>query len=499
MRSKYFLGLLVTGAALGALVGGCGGDVDGTGGSGGEGGTPATSSSKASTGTTNPGTGGTGGVGECPGDMDGNCDFDTAETIDTMDEIEADLEPVDADEDFYVLDGKEGQALLIYTAAKPPTDPFSKEFADLVITVYDEDMKQLAENDDPTPRISNDSEIYTILPKAGKYFIRVEECNTWAKQNGLPDTSCSAAGDISETKYTIGILELDPALSSIVIEDKAMDIADPAAALAMEYQPGMMAGTYLFATNGGWFTDAADKDYYSFTLPGNYMIAADERLIGYFNVLPGGTAGNGSTAPTGIVTIIDQTTMEVVAQIDGSSSDDLSPPLVSGMPYLLEVDAKAGGDFMTNPFYFVIHYGGGSNPVEEEITMMIPNDVALNAQPLMKAMTQDSFFIEGNVVVALADVDYFKMTVPPGNTLASVACGAQRSGSGLRQLKASLLKDDMMQTQLKTGTEAADKDLLLQDVAVTAGDSLLLKVEAAAQDMTVTSSFYRCGIHFSTP
>lgn len=491
MRSKYFLGVLVTGAALAAVSAGCGDDETSTTGGGGDGGTPTTSSTTTSSTTGPGGTGGTGGMGACAGDKDGNCDFDTADTIELTNEgVEGDLEPVDGDEDFYEFDGKEGQALFIYTEAKPQNMPFDPGYADLVITLYDENKQQLAENDDPTPRVSNDSEIYTILPKTGKYFVRVEECNVWAQQNNLPDTSCAPAGDIDTTDYTISILELDPALPSIVIEDKAMDIADAASAVPIEYQPGMAAGTYIISTNAGYFTDAMDKDYYSFALPGDIMLAADERLIGYFNVLPNGTAGTGSTADVGLVSIVNATTMETVAQIDGSTSDDLSPPLDKGQDYLLVVEAKAGGDFATNPFYFTLHYGGGSNPVETE-----PNDTSLVAGALTQAMGQTSYFIEGNVVVALMDADWFSMTVPAMTNTMSAVCGAQRSGSGLRQFKMGLYKDPMGMP-LKSGTETPSMDLILDDTAVTAGDTIYLKVEAATQDANVTSSFYRCGVHF---
>ena len=184
-----------------------------------------------------------------------------------------------------------------------------------------------------------------------------------------------------------------------------------------------------------------------------------------------------------------------VAKIDGSLSDDMSPPLQADKDYLLFVDApKMGGDFAGNPFYFVLHNGGGSNPVEKE-KVPLANDMTAMAEVLTVAMGTQSFFVEGDVTLAGTDVDFFSMTVPAGMTKANMICGAQRSGSGLRGLKMSLIGMDGM-TVIKTGVETADKDLLFQDLNVTAGEKVYLKVEAGMQDPAVTSTFYRCGVHF---
>jgi hypothetical protein len=79
----------------------------------------------------------------------------------------------------------------------------------------------------------------------------------------------------------------------------------------------------------------------------------------------------------------------------------------------------------------------------------------------------------------------------------SVACGGQRSGSGVRGLKAELLNEAEAAIPGGSSTETATDDLLIQNVAVPAGDTLLhLRVSAASQATDVTSDFYRCGIHF---
>jgi hypothetical protein len=84
-------------------------------------------------------------------------------------------------------------------------------------------------------------------------------------------------------------------------------------------------------------------------------------------------------------------------------------------------------------------------------------------------------------------------------TTFSVSCGGQRSGSGLRGLKASVLKgSDGTAIAGATATESELNDLLLQNAAVPANETaLVVKIEAASQAATVTSTFYRCGFHFN--
>ncbi|MCK6593462.1 MAG: hypothetical protein L6Q76_38375, partial [Polyangiaceae bacterium] len=112
-------------------------------------------------------------------------------------------------------------------------------------------------------------------------------------------------------------------------------------------------------------------------------------------------------------------------------------------------------------------------------------------------MNTQSYFVEGDLTGAPVDVDYFEVAVPAGMNVVSVACGAKRSGSGLENFKATVLGADGMMS-VGTGTEAANMDLFLQNLAVPAGAmKLYLKLEAGSQNAMVTSSFYRCGVHFN--
>ena len=63
--------------------------------------------------------------------------------------IEGQINPKN-DYDYYKFTGTAEQALSILTEAKPNDDPYATGYADLVITLYDENEVRIAENDDPS-------------------------------------------------------------------------------------------------------------------------------------------------------------------------------------------------------------------------------------------------------------------------------------------------------------------------------------------------------------
>ena len=126
------------------------------------------------------------------------------------------------------------------------------------------------------------------------------------------------------------------------------------------------------------------------------------------------------------------------------------------------------------------------------------NNEPAGAEALTVSANSDgssSYFIEGNLGVD--DVDIFKFDVPASmKDRISVACGAQRSGSGLRGFKAELLDDVGAAIAGGMGTETAQADLLIQNVPVPDVALLHVKLTAASQAADVTGDFYRCGLHF---
>lgn len=177
-----------------------------------------------------------------------------------------------------------------------------------------------------------------------------------------------------------------------------------------------------------------------------------------------------------------------------------------GHKYFLSV-THPGGAAGSNDFYYLDHYTLTGNPVEAAETVMGTytsiNDTSDKATKVTAPAGQTtSAFFEGDIDVD-ADVDWYAITVPTGltNNTVSLSCGAQRSGSGVRDFTMSLFKDDgttLVDPTKGTLTETASTDAFIQALSVPSGATkLLVKVEAkSAGDTTVTSRFYRCGVNF---
>jgi hypothetical protein len=495
MKSKHFFKWMIAGASFAALAAACGDDSatdpPGTGGAGGttSSTTTATGMTTTTTTTTTTGPGGAGGAGGVPDD--GNNSFDTAEEL-TIDAggVMADLDPLDTDRDFFVFEGTAGQVISVATDAKPSDDPSAADSPDLVITLYNEAEEQIAQNDDTVSGLIQDSLLYTILPATGKYFVRVEEfCASDLATQACPDDYYAA---ITDKTYLVGVGSIDAADNGNVRNEEGL-------ITPMEYEPTGTPGSYFSSLVYGDFVDAADSDVYSFNLPDDIVVA--ERTLGHAELQIAGVDGNGSTTSPGIVQFINATTLEVVAEVDAGFGGELSPPLNPLIDYQLVVTHPGGAEPVgPTAFYFLLHRAGDSNPVEAEIGTGL-NDSVATSEDLIAS--EQSYFTEGDLIPAgpldIADQDYFSVDVPPGMTKFSISCGGQRSGSGLRGLKASVLKgSDGAAVPMATATETEVADLLLQNSAVPAGEtSLVVKIEAASQAATVTSTFYRCGFHFN--
>ncbi|AKT41687.1 PPC domain-containing protein [Chondromyces crocatus] len=493
MRSTFFLGLLTAGL-IAAVAPGCsdGGD-DNTGGNGGAGG--GTGGSGAGTNT-----GGAGGTG---GSSDNNNSFEEAQEIAIDgDVVTAELDPVDSDVDYYRFNGTKGQAISILTAAKPslPGDPFDPAYPDLVITLFNANQEQIAENDDPLVRNTNDPHLMTILPDDGVYYIRVTECNAWFSLNGATP-ACSPTSEIINFEYRLLVTEMDPSLESVVQDTEPNN--DTATANPLEYALTDSGDAYYITQVYGTFSDDMDVDVYSFSLPADPPIT-EGRLTGSFEVYPHGPTENGSTTPIGEFTIVNSNG-DVIAQIDASLGGELSPPLDPGVEYFLYVK-HPGSPAGSNDFYFINHVRGGSNPVE---TKEADNNAPLTPEELTGVANRSggqSFFVDGTLDDGNPqDVDYFSIAVPQegidNGWRLSVACGAQRLGSGVRGLKVEVLNGNGAGLGASyTRTEAADTDLLISNQALpatVAAGKLLVRVSADVGDGTVLSRFYRCGVHLS--
>ena len=76
-------------------------------------------------------------------------------------------------------------------------------------------------------------------------------------------------------------------------------------------------------------------------------------------------------------------------------------------------------------------------------------------------------------------------------------CGSRRGGSGLVNLKATLLEDNGTPLPNAELIEGTDKDAFISGINIPMGStSLKIKLEAESQDPAVTGNYYRCGVHF---
>lgn len=494
MKLKLLSGLVT----LGLLVA-CGDDSaggGGSGGSGGNGGAGGTDDGGAPPVTNNGGSGAAGG-GTPIGD--GN---DTIETADELEEdagvfaIQGDLDPPDTDVDFFSFPGTAGQAVLIGSDAKPDTDEFADFYVDLVVTLFDADGNQIAQNDDPFPRSSNDSSFYTVLPSDGTYFLKVEEFCEFADPGVCPSTYFD---DLSDTAFAVFVIPLDPTTESVFPEATEPNDTEATAA-EMEYAPveGGDPGQYYLSINYGELV-AADADGVTFSPPDDLVIDAGSRATAEFIIPPPGSDGNGSSINPGVIEVLNLTTSQIVARFDMSDETadtdraTLNFPVNLADDYLLTLATGSSAGGSGEPFYFLVHGNGQGNPLETEEAL---NNLPATAEEITQADGVDSFFIEGDLPAA--DVDYFRVPVLDVNF--GLICGSERDGSGARGVKATVYASDGT-TQIATKTENATPTgiLRLTEVDPGANTELVIKIEKGSQDPEVTTNFYRCGFHFSPP
>lgn len=499
MKSNILAGLSVLGLSVAAFVAvGCGDD-SGAGGSGGSGGTTTstTTSSKATgvTGATVTSTvsTGTGMMG------DGN---DTFAEADPMEESmgvpfvadSAELNPPDTDVDFYTFNGLAGVASIV-AYSKPDGDPFASTDPDIVFELYDSGMNLIATNDDPYPRDTQDSNIITVLPTDGLYYLKVSEfCAT-------PNAGCDAAyyDGLEDLTYGVEIyMEAAGALANPIQEAEPNDtIANATPANLLETTT---AGQYFATLAYGEFQSAGDLEYFSFTAPSNVPITLGGRLT--TNIVfqpPGKTAGSGSARFTGVVRIDDMMGNTVALQ-DWSTETDATDyaeitaaPLVPGAQYLVRV---AGGpneaDGPLAPFFVYSHGVSEGNPLETaDATNNLPATPEVLVHP---SGDTDSYFVDGNL--GAGDTDHYQIAVE-GQPMFAYTCIAQRGGSGIRGLTVDIL--DAGGDVISTGTEDATTQLFVFDVDPMGETNLTVRITKTSQDALVTGDYYRCGFNFYTP
>ena len=487
MRKTIVSGVLGVGVAVAAGAGGCGGGGkvgSGTGGTA----SAATASSASSTAatSTSTGIGGSGGSGGGPPSCANATPLAVGGTFDD------DLSPTGAVK-YYSFDGSKGQALALFTFAQrsDKSAAFDPTWIDTVLTLFDANQQQVAENNDTMEETSQDSVLFTILPADGTYCIRVEECWTWAKD---PAGACLGTADKTNTTYQVGINQLDPMKAGTVEDAEAAGNAPTPLTYAKQ-----QGGGYFETVIYGTFDSAMDSDAFSFTLPSDaFTIPAGTRGKVTFYVAPAGTSGDGSTTPAGKVYLTDPNASDPsqhIAELYGpnyTNTPRLEPPLDLTKPYVVWVEHPSTSA-STNDFYVMLQAWGATAPVEVDEAA---NDTIAGAE--MPADTPNAaghhYYVEGDIA---SDTDVDNWQVPVGtSTQVLVNCGAQRAGSGVRGFTVDTF-DPATMTMVSTVTELASSDAFTGYQMIPAGvKNLIVQMSTTLpHDANVTSSFYHCGIH----
>lgn len=487
MRSKVVLGCVGASVMAIAAFGGCGGGGETGPGGGGAGGATASSSSSSTSVTVTSSSSSSGSTGG-----GGNHSFETAEPLEIDTAFDSDLFPTGTVH-YYSFEGKAGQAVDVFVQAQGLVTgaEFDPAYIDTIVTLFDASKKQIAENNDGVPRNNGDSELLTVLPADGTYYVRVQECWSWAKN---PKSVCLGAADKDNSSYTVGVVAIDPTTSGNV--ENAETGNDAASATAMTYAKAN-SGSYYLSVAYGTFKDATDVDVFSISIPPDAVQpASDERGVVSFWLLPSGTAANGSTTPAGRVRLVDPDDLtKSVAEINGvdwTTAPRMWPAVDLSKPYLLFVEhpPTAAG---SNDFYILLHGSSTSNPVEaneagndDVLTPEVPLDVPDG--------NTHHYYVDGDLINGATDVDHW--TVPVGTaTQIAVSCSAQRGGSGLRGFQIDVF-DPVTKDAVAYVKETAKGDAYTGFQTISAGTKdLIVKMSAASQDPNVTSSFYHCGIH----
>src|SRR5262249_3732294 len=135
----------------------------------------------------------------------GNHSFSTATviTVNAPPELGVLPDPLTS-QDYYEFTGTAGERIAVVGRAKLlGSDPFSPDVLGLTVTLYDANQQQIAFQDDPFPRTSNDPTLYTVLPSDGLYYVRVEDCNAWSAAG-----TCYDPAAVTTFDYQLQIVDI---------------------------------------------------------------------------------------------------------------------------------------------------------------------------------------------------------------------------------------------------------------------------------------------------
>jgi hypothetical protein len=359
------------------------------------------------------------------------------------------IDPID-DIDYYRIEFTEATWVVFDIAANPMN---MSGMIDTVITLYDSQMRQVAENDDGF-YIGRDSELIYHVPAAGAYYVRVQEYSTWAQlmtRNGGPT-------------FTYQLIAFVPGGANVTVDPETGD--DVASAVMFNQRSG-------FGVIVGTFRDAGDTDVYRIAITG-----ADPTRM-KIDVMPTGEDAFGLVS----VTDVEGSTVSASATFT-QGYDAIEPPAESGREYMLHV-RHPGGATTANDFYVikVIMYAEYDPETAEGM-----NDTLAGAEVVT---FEQSAPRRAFVLARLpdGDVDHFAFELVQGETL-DLTCWAGAVGSGIVELTAEVLTSTG--ALIQRGIEAPPSELAMEPM-VDPG-RVHLKLSKSSQDPTNAGDWVRCRI-----
>lgn len=482
---------VVIALALLVGVGGCEEDAPPVAGAGGSTTTGVVTSSASSVAST---------VSVGGGEGDGNDRPEQAVSLDIGQVRSAALERGD-DVDYFRIEVEQPGLYVFEVDAQPDDEPFASGYIDAVLTLYEAFNARYAENDDPWPRSTQDSELITELD-AGVYWLRVADHCNWRELE--KDDPCPGPSVFEDPRYVVSARRWstnDPSL--VGVGEDATITFDPEGALPEGYAASVIWGGF-----GGVAS-------YALTMPSDWAVAtsAGERPQWQIVTFPAGNRGSGASVEMGRVWLSDRAdpndpTATVLGAIDASieAGRQLLVPAtgMTGVPggsfaqtdqVFLHVSAAENG-LGSRPFYLLRAAGTASAPWESE-----PNDVAMGAQTMPG--TGLSYAVGGELPPG--DVDWFSLDLVsagiPINYFIDANCAAQGRGSGLEGLTVELVKDDGVSVAYE-GVESADGPARAGGgpVLLPVGSPVLhLRVSRHDQALDNDAIYYHCELRFLAP
>ncbi|HEY2734113.1 MAG TPA: PPC domain-containing protein, partial [Polyangiales bacterium] len=351
-----------------------------------------------------------------------NVSFDTAKRLPTDDSRVLQDDVVADQTDFYVFSGKAGA---FYEMKTDDTD-FSPA---LVMTLYDSDRNQIADNDGQSiwPGDAVDARLVVQLPRDGDYYVRLEDRST------PPDFFEQSASVFSLLFYHLQIRELS--------DGAAASAHDGHDTTKLSFAHDDSSG-YDYITVVGTFNAAGDD---VFPIDG----MKDHALIGH--VL---STAIDPPARSGKLSVVDKD-QHVLAAIDlAAMQKNIDPPIGDGA-YALHV---SGGPELQDQPYAIDLLMLADNALEQHEA---DNGTLAKAEPLMTKT-------QGGAIRALLlaqlpadDVDYYSFQVVQDSYI-TVACEGESVGSGARGVHAEIR--DGTDKMLGSGNETASTELAISNL-----------------------------------